>query len=732
MSILKFRKSFFNLTLIFVVSAAVIFFLMGLTYKHLEKLSEYNHWMNHSLENSLKIEKLYSEIRDLGRERRNYILTRDRNSKSINEQQKLAIKKSIEDLRIAISDNPRQLQRLKKLEMLATERMKSVDKILNSPQLPEDTQSVKNMLMDGHKTTEGINKIIEEMLDEENRLFVKRKDDFAFAEKSTPLYTYVLALFSLGLLGYAFFRIYNEVKKQKRINTDLQLMLNTANLAENIGKYGVWIYNFADGNYTFSENHYRILGYQPNAVQASRGFFLKHTHPDDLQMVEEEFAKKHSHNSLAPFTFRILRHDGQERTLQITAKKIGLEGDDQILLGITTDITEEIKNKEDLKKAYKELLFYNESTKEAEKIGKYGFWRWNVGRNEFFFSDNIFKIFGYEPGTTPHHLETFLSCTHPDDLPYVLDKMQQMREKKKSTEAFTHRIYRKNDGALRYIRVTSKMISDQQNGNYYLVILQDITEEVLAKQKMEENSRNLEASNKELQSFNYIASHDLQEPLRKIETFISRLEDKEADKFSETGRKYFERMKFSSRRMRKLIDDLLQFSRTSRNENVFEKVDFNMLMENAMEDLQQKIEEKNATVTYTKMPDLMVVPFQIQQLFSNLIGNSLKYSRPDVPPQITVNTALVNAKEEELLQDKNISGNYYKFIFEDNGIGFEEEFEEKVFDLFTRLHGKTEYEGTGIGLAICKKIVENHHGFIFAKGNPGQGAVFTVYLPAKN
>ena len=140
MSILKFRKSFFNLTIIFVVSAAVIFFLMGLTYKHLEKLSEYNRWMNHSLENSLKIEKLYSEIRDLGRERRNYILTRNSDSKKNNERQKLTIKKSIEDLRIAISDNPEQLKRLAKLEALTSERMKSADEILNSENLPEDTQ----------------------------------------------------------------------------------------------------------------------------------------------------------------------------------------------------------------------------------------------------------------------------------------------------------------------------------------------------------------------------------------------------------------------------------------------------------------------------------------------------------------------------------------------------------------------------------------------------------------
>ena len=726
----KFTKSFFSLIILFVVSAAAIFFMMGLTYKHLEKLSEHNRWMNHSLEVSLKLEKLYTSLKDIEAERRNYILTQDPQSKILIEKDKRYVWENMIELKIALKDNHQQTKKLITLQKLIDEKIGIVEGTFSEKKISTNNQSIKESLLVGRNVMQNIGIIIEEMLITESELHKKRKDDFFFAEKSTPLYIYVFSLFSLALLGYAFFRIYDEVGKQKKINDELQLALNTSHIAENIGEYGVWIYNYKTKEYIFSDNHFRILGYEPNSVKPNKGFFLQHAHSEDVLNVEKQFDKKNTQDFISPFSFRMFRKDGVERIFQITAKKIGIESGEPVLLGITSDITEEMKNKENLQQAYKEILFYNESTKEAEKIGSFGFCRWNLNKNKFFYSDNVYIIFGYEPNAFPPDVAPFLEIVHPEDMEMVTEKVQQMREGD-NILTFTHRIFRKNDGALRNIRISNKYIKDEANGNYLLSIIQDVTNEILVNQKMQENNRNLEATNKELQSFNYIASHDLQEPLRKIETFISRIDEKEADKFSETGKQYFERMKFASQRMRKLIDDLLQFSRTSRNESHSEKTNLNALMENAIEELQQKIEEKKAKIIYDKLPELMVVPFQIQQLFSNLIGNSLKYSKEDIPPKIEISVALVVAKNEEYLSDKSVSGKYYKFIFKDNGIGFEPEFQEKVFDLFTRLHGKTEYEGTGIGLAICKKIVENHNGFIFAKSALSEGSTFTILLPSK-
>jgi len=589
----RFQRSAFTLSIIFVISAALIFFLMGLTYKHMEKLSDNNRWMNHSLEASLKIEKLYTDLKDVENERRNYILTKNIESKNLIINYKKEAQNDIADLRKSLADNPEQLKKLTHIENLVNEKFKIVDQTLEEKNLSFENESVKKSLISGRIVMGRIGASIKEMVRIESNLHTQRKNQFFFAEKSTPIYTYTLAIFSLGLLGYAFFRIYDEVRKQQKINNELELALKTSKLAETIGHYGVWIYDYKTGKYSFSDNQYRILGYEPQSFKAEKGIFVKHAFLKDAETVEKEFLKKNTTEYIAPFSFRILRKDGAERILQITAKKVWTETEEPLLLGITSDVTEYTRNKE----------------------------------------------------------------------------------------------------------------------------------------KLEETNRNLEANNKELESFNYIASHDLQEPLRKIETFISRIDAKEASHFSDAGKEYFRRMKVAAKRMRKLIDDLLHFSRTSRHEYVFEKSDLNVLMTNALEELQQKIDEKNALIRVEKLPELQVIPFQIQQVFSNLIGNSLKYSRENIPPEISVSAEKINAKNEAKLFEKNIQGSFYKFSFKDNGIGFEKEYEDQIFNLFTRLHGKTEYEGTGIGLAICKKIMNNHNGFIFAESEPNKGSTFTFYLP---
>jgi hypothetical protein len=179
--------------------------------------------------------------------------------------------------------------------------------------------------------------------------------------------------------------------------------------------------------------------------------------------------------------------------------------------------------------------------------------------------------------------------------------------------------------------------------------------------------------------------------------------------------------------MRRLIDDLLLYSQTSRSDKIFEKTDLTLLLENALQELSQVIEEKNPEIQYKNLPTLNVIPFQIQQLFYNLISNSLKYSNPEIPSKIIVACKKVNAGENPILNTNSPA--YFEISVSDNGLGFEQQYAEKIFGLFNRLHSKGEYPGTGIGLSICKKIIENHSGYIFAEGELNYGATFTFYLP---
>lgn len=257
-----------------------------------------------------------------------------------------------------------------------------------------------------------------------------------------------------------------------------------------------------------------------------------------------------------------------------------------------------------------------------------------------------------------------------------------------------------------------------------------IANKELAFQNEEKEKRAVELSiaNKELLAFTYISSHDLQEPLRKIQTFVSIILENEFKNLSETGRNYFQRMTLAAGRMQLLIDDLLAFSRVNTTDHKFENIDPATVIEEIKLELKDTILEKNATIEITDICSVNVIVFQFRQLMYNLISNALKFSRTDVPCSIRIHGKMETGNK--LNKDTSLSGKSYCHIsVKDNGIGFEPHFSERIFEVFQKLHGKEVYEGTGIGLAIVKKIVENHSGIIVGTGELGKGACFDIYLP---
>jgi PAS domain S-box-containing protein len=235
-------------------------------------------------------------------------------------------------------------------------------------------------------------------------------------------------------------------------------------------------------------------------------------------------------------------------------------------------------------------------------------------------------------------------------------------------------------------------------------------------------------TNIELGQFAYVASHDLQEPLRKIQTFATRIMETENENLTERGKDYFRRMQSSSTRMQQLIVDLLAFSRTNAVEKNFEVTDLNDMLLNVKEQLHESIQQKRAVIYSSALPVLNVIVYQFEQLFTNLIANSLKFVRNEVTPEIHITSGIIAGKETGL-PEANPETDYHFISFADNGIGFDPQFRDRIFQVFQRLHNKKSYEGTGIGLAICKKILDNHHGMITATSKPDEGATFIVYIP---
>ena len=258
-----------------------------------------------------------------------------------------------------------------------------------------------------------------------------------------------------------------------------------------------------------------------------------------------------------------------------------------------------------------------------------------------------------------------------------------------------------------------------------LMVAHDITTIIESRDKLERVNAELMKSNRDLEQFAYVASHDLQEPLRKIQTFTQLMGDNLDD--AGLSRKYQEKINQSSGRMKQLIQDMLNFSRISNSEDAFVETDLNQILENLIIDFELLLKEKEAHINYPNLPTIEGIPMQLSQLLANIINNSLKYT--ENKPVIDITCKKLDAADFKKHPKLNPEKTYYQMDFTDNGIGFEQQYSEQIFAIFQRLHGKQTYSGTGIGLALCKKIVENHNGIIYGKGEPNKGATFTIILP---
>ncbi len=543
--------------------------------------------------------------------------------------------------------------------------------------------------------------------------------------KINPLLLLLTVVFSLSIFIVSFIMLYSYLGKMRRNIEKLRINNMIYEQSEKIAHTGHWYFQPGTNNIIFSNNLYRMLGFEPNSFKPNLKKYLGIISESDRPKLINELKNLKQTRRLKPIDIEIIDASGQEKCLRFVAEVVKDEFGNDIVIGANKDLTNEIATNRKLSKLNDELILQREISRIAESIALIGCYTFDFEKQECEFSSNLYRILGHEPNSIEASRENLINFVHNNDkLEFIKSTAPENIDSSIAVHQFRIIDHQKNT---KYILSNGKMFL-HENHKILIVTFKDITEQVKVNLELEENIDELSKSNAELESFNHIASHDLQEPLRKIQTFISVLEGKTGSEISDMQSEYLNKINLAAQRMQNLIIDLLSFSKTSIEDKVFEKSNLSDLLDNALDEVKADIQEKKAIINYDPLPIANVISFQFQQLCVNLINNALKYSKGDTIP--TINIKNENVNQTDLIKYPILRGKkLVKITFEDNGIGFEQQYSEKIFNLFQRLHGKNKYYGTGIGLAICSKILQNHKGVIYAESKPDEGSKFTIIFP---
>ncbi len=528
----------------------------------------------------------------------------------------------------------------------------------------------------------------------------------------------------LGLL-YCIFRevrktagMRNEVSALKKQVVQLSAKAELLSLAGRVSSLGTWEYFPEQELLNWSEELYRIYGIEDRksglTVAASEAYIV----PEYREKVSKELQSAIRNQSAFAVEYQIMLSSGIRK--YVLAQGFYMVQENK-LVGTLQDITQQ-------KEAVLKLKINETLLREAEMVSHNGSWEWIEDREFLLWSDEMYNIHGFLPHSVFVSLPWYASLVHEEDQRFFARDFLAALKTKRSFRT-SYRIVRPS-GEIRYVLSTAEYRKIGLNDFAYIGNTQDVTELRKAQVQLEEKVTELNRSNQELEQFAYVASHDLQEPLRKIKAFGERLKALLPEQENTEAVDYLERMGNAAERMRILINDLLAFSRATRAHRDFIPLELGVLLREVLQSLDYTIEQQQAKVELKAEQVIDGIQSQLYQLFMNLLGNALKFTVPGRLPEISIVGRVIFGHELET--GELVPGaQYAELSIRDNGIGFDAEDAGRIFDIFHRLNPRAEYSGTGIGLAICKKIADNHSGLIRAEGQKGKGAVFTVFLPVK-